>query len=127
MSQFANIIVAFTALVHIGLMIIEVFFWKQPFVHERLEFTLQEAVKATPIVANAGLYNGFIGAGLIWSLASGSKGYSVKIFFLICVIIAGIFGAVTLKPTTLIIQTLPALAALLLVWISRPLSNQLPD
>ena len=123
MPQLANIIVAFTALVHIGLMIAEIFFWKQPFIHERLGFTLQEAIKVAPIVANAGLYNGFIGSGLIWGLVSGTKGYPIKIFFLVCVTIAGIFGAVTLRPTTLIIQTLPGVAALFFIWLTRPQSN----
>jgi len=127
MSKFANIAVAFNALVHIGLMIGEIFFWKQPLIHERLEFSLQEAIKVAPIVANAGLYNGFIGSGLIFSLASGVDGYPIKIFFLTCVIVAGIFGAITLRPTTLIIQTFPAVLALVLVWISRPLSEQLED
>jgi putative membrane protein len=86
----------------------------------RLGFNLTEATKAAAIVANAGLYNGFIASGLTWGIISGTKGYPIKIFFLTCVIIAGLFGAVTLRPTTLIIQTLPAIAALICVWLSRP-------
>jgi putative membrane protein len=101
-------------------MIAEMFFWKQPFIHERLDFTLADAIKVAPIVANAGLYNGFIGSGLIWGLASGTSGYPIKIFFFVCVIIAGLFGAITLRPTTLIIQTAPALLALILVWLTKP-------
>jgi putative membrane protein len=120
MSQAANVLTALTALIHILLMIAEMFFWKQPLIHERLGFTLPTAIQVAPIVANAGLYNGFIGSGLIWGLASGAPGYPIKIFFLVCVIIAGLFGAITLRPTTLIIQTMPALIALILVWLTRP-------
>jgi putative membrane protein len=68
-------------------------------------------------VANAGLYNGFIAAGLVWSLLSSTHPQDVRFFFLTCVMVAGIFGAATLKtPKTLGLQTLPALVALLLVW-----------
>jgi putative membrane protein len=111
----ANILTALTALMHTLLMIAEIFFWKQPFIHERLGFTVPEAIKVAPIVANAGLYNGFIGSGLIWGLASGTSGTPIKIFFLVCVIIAGLFGAITLRPTTLLIQATPALLALIFV------------
>lgn len=93
------------------------FFWKEPVVHQRLGYTLEEAIKVAPIVANAGLYNGFLAAGLIWGLVSGKDGNQFKFFSLICFIIAGIFGAATLKWTTLIIQTVPSAIALLLVWI----------
>jgi putative membrane protein len=87
----------------------------------RLCFNLTEATKAAAIVANAGLYNGFIASGLTWGILSGSEDYPIKIFFLAYVIIAGLFGALTLKPTTLLIQTLPGIAALICVWLSRPM------
>jgi putative membrane protein len=119
MPQLANLFVAFVALVHILLCIAEIFFWKEPVIHQRLGFTLEEALKIAPIVANAGLYNGFLATGLIWGLISGKNGDAIKVFFLSCVIIAGIFGAVTLKWTTLLIQTAPGAIALFLVWISR--------
>jgi putative membrane protein len=105
--------------VHIILFAVEIFFGKEPVIHQRLGFTLDEALKVAPIVANAGLYNGFITAGLIWGLVSGKNGEAIKVFFLVCVIIAGIFGAVTLKWTTLLIQTAPGAIALFLVWISK--------
>jgi putative membrane protein len=121
MSQAANVLTAIAALIHFALMIAEIFFWKQPFIHERLGFNLTEATKAAAIVANAGLYNGFIASGLTWGILSGPKGHPIKIFFLTCVIIAGLFGSVTLRPTTLLIQTLPGVAALICVWLSRPM------
>jgi putative membrane protein len=119
MPQIANLFVGFVALVHILLCVVEIFFWKEPFIHGRLGFTLEEALKVAPIVANAGLYNGFIAAGLIWGLISGRTGDAIKIFFLACVIIAGIFGAATLTRTPLLIQTAPGAIALFLVWISK--------
>ena len=119
MPQIANLFVAIASLIHIILCVVEIFFWKEPVIHQRLGFTLEEAIKVAPIVANAGLYNGFIAAGLIWGLISTRTGDAVKIFFLVCVIIAGIFGAVTLKWTTLVIQTAPGAIALFLVWISN--------
>jgi putative membrane protein len=119
MPQITNLFVGFVALVHIILCVVEIFFWKEPVIHQRLGFTLEEALKVAPIVANAGLYNGFIAAGLIWGLISGRTGDAIKIFFLACVIIAGIIGAATLTWTPLLIQTAPAAIALFLVWISR--------
>ena len=119
MPLFANLFVVIIALIHILIFVVEIFFWKEPFVHQRLGFTLEEAIKVAPIVANAGLYNGFIAAGLIWGLISGRTGDAIKIFFLVCVIIAGIFGAATLTRTPLLIQTAPGAIALSLLWISK--------
>lgn len=119
MSQLANLFVAIASLIHIILCVVEIFFWKEPVIHQRLGFTLEEAIKVAPIVANAGLYNGFIAAGLIWGLISGRTSDAIKIFFLACVIIAGIFGAATLTWTPLLIQTAPGAIALFLVWILR--------
>lgn len=119
MPLIANLFVAFVALIHIILCVVEISFWKESVIHQRLGFTLEEAIKVAPIVANAGLYNGFLAAGLIWGLVSGKNGDAIKVFFLTCVIIAGIFGAVTLTRTPLLIQTAPGIIALFLVWISR--------
>ena len=119
MPLFGNLFVAIVALVEIILCIAEIFFWKEPVIHQRLGFTLEEAIKVAPIVANAGLYNGFLAAGLIWGLVSGKTGDAIKLFFLVCVIIAGIFGAATLTRTPLLIQTAPAAIALFLIWILR--------
>jgi len=119
MPQIANLFVAFVALVHIIILVVEMFFWKEPVIHQRLGYTLEDAIKVAPIVANAGLYNGFLAAGLIWGLMSGKTGDAIKVFFLACVIIAGIFGAATLTRTPLLIQTAPGAIALFLVWISR--------
>jgi putative membrane protein len=127
MPLFANFFVVIVALVHIIIFVVEMFFWKQPVIHERLGFALEEAIKVAPIVANAGLYNGFLAAGLIWGLVSGKTGDAIKVFFLVCVIIAGIFGAATLTRTPLLIQTAPGAIALFLVWISRWKNSDSPE
>lgn len=112
----AQFLVGLVALIHIVISISEIFLWKKPVVHERIGFNQAEADKAAPIVANAGLYNGFLAAGLIWSLLMSTNAATIQLFFLTCVFIAGVFGAVTLKWTTLILQTLPSLITLVAVW-----------
>jgi putative membrane protein len=111
----AQVLVGLVALIHIVISISEIFLWKKPVVHERIGFNQTEADKVAPIVANAGLYNGFLAAGLIWSLLMSTNAATIQLFFLTCVFTAGIFGAVTLKWTTLILQTLPSLIALVAV------------
>lgn len=118
MQTVATIAVVFVAVVHIIISIVEIFLWEKPPVYERLGFTADVARQVTPIVRNAGLYNSFIAAGLIWGAFTKSDPLSVRVFFLVCVVIAGIFGALTLKRTTLVLQTLPASIALILVWLA---------
>ena len=122
MQLLANVAVGIVALVHVAISVAELFLWKRPGVYGRLDrfnFNQDEANKVAPIVANAGLYNAFIASGLVWSLFATSDSQSLKLFFLSCVVIAGIYGAATLKRTTLVLQTLPALLAAFLVWIAN--------
>lgn len=113
MSIFTPTAILIIAIIHLVISIVEMFFWNNSIIYQRLDYTAELAAKVAPIVANAGLYNGFIAAG--WSAFSNNK--SLSVFFLVCVIIAGIFGALTLKSTTLFIQTLPAFIVLTLVLI----------
>jgi putative membrane protein len=115
----ATALIGLVALVQLVIALVEIFLWNIPRVHGRLQFTAAEAKKVGPIVANAGLYNSFLAAGLTWALFSGSGRPGISIFFLTCVVVAGVFGAFTLKPTTLVLQTAPGLAALAAVWITR--------
>jgi putative membrane protein len=98
--------------------VVEMFLWMHPKVYSRLLFEEDDARKVAPIVRNAGLYNAFLAAGLIWGIAELRAGHGdVLAFFLACVAIAGVFGAITLKtsspfPLTLLIQTLPAVLGL---------------
>jgi putative membrane protein len=117
-SMAANVLVCLVALVHVAISFVEMLLWNKPIIHRRLTFTDDEARKVAPIVANAGLYNGFLAAGLTWGLLSTGDALSIKMFFLACVIVAGIFGAMTLKWTTLVLRAVPGAVALLSVWLS---------
>jgi putative membrane protein len=114
----ATIAVVFVAVIHIFISVVEILLWEKPLVHQRLGFTADVANQVAPIVKNAGLYNSFIAAGLIWGAFTTSNFLSIRVFFLVCVVIAGIFGALTLKRTTLVLQTIPASIALLFVWLA---------
>jgi putative membrane protein len=120
MPLIADIAVLFVAALHVAIGSVEMFLWQRPKVYSRLEqfgFTQTEASKVAPIVANAGLYNLFVAAGLAWSVAT--KNPTSSLFFLGFVAIAGIYGAATLKRSTLVLQTLPAALAVLAVWAAR--------
>ena len=120
MHAVANVAVSIVALIHTAIGIAEMLLFPRPKVYTRLErfaFTQAEATKVAPIVANAGLYNLFVTAGLAWSVYTGQP--TTAIFFLLCVAVAGLFGAVTLEPTTLMLQTIPAALALLAVWAAN--------
>ena len=123
MKIVATIGVTFVAVIHIAISVVEIFFWKTPLIHQRLDFTTELADKVYPIVQNAGLYNGFIAAGLIWGAFARRDALAIRVFFLVCVVIAGIFGALTLKETTLVLQTLPASVALIFVWLASSQSK----
>jgi putative membrane protein len=113
----ANILVVIVALLHIGFLALEMFFWDHPVGRKRFGLTPEFAKESAALAANQGLYNGFLAAGLIWGMVINST--PIKIFFLVCVLIAGIFGGVTTRRTILYIQALPAFLALLAVLLSR--------
>jgi putative membrane protein len=113
----ANVLVLMVALLHIGFLTLEMFFWDHPIGRRRFGLTPEFAKESATLAANQGLYNGFLAAGLLWGLAIDST--AVKIFFLLCVLIAGIFGGFTARRTILYIQALPALLALIAVYLSR--------
>ena len=117
MSLVANILVVIVALLHVGFLALEMFFWDHPFGRRRFGMTPEYSRASAALAANQGLYNGFLAAGLIWGLVIDSA--PVKIFFLLCVLVAGIFGGFTARRTILYIQALPALIALILVFLSR--------
>ena len=109
----ANVAVAFIALSHLGFLYLEMFLWTKP-VGRRIFGTTPELAQGSRVLAaNQGLYNGFLAAGLIWGLATSNREF--QIFFLVCVIVAGIFGAATAKRSILFGQALPAAIALSLV------------
>jgi putative membrane protein len=116
MSIIANILVAFVALLHLMFLVLEMFLWTKPFGRRTFGLTPELAEASAKLAANQGLYNGFLAAGLIWGLVTYS--FEVKVFFLVCVIVAGIFGAFTAKRSILWVQALPGALALAAVWFS---------
>ena len=113
----ANILVGFVALLHIGFLVLEMFYWDHPVGRKRFGLTPEFSKESATLAANQGLYNGFLAAGLIWGLIIDST--PVKIFFLVCVLIAGIYGGFTARRTILYIQALPGLLALIFVFLFR--------
>ncbi len=111
-----QIAIVFVALEHLGFLVLEMFLWTTPAGRRIFGLSAEVAQGSRALAANQGLYNGFLAAGLIWSLYDGIH---AQVFFLTCVIIAGIFGAITAKRTILWVQALPAAVALLLVWFAN--------
>ena len=117
MTALANILIVIVALLHLGFLALEMFFWDHPFGRKRFGMTAEYSKASASLAANQGLYNGFLAAGLLWGLLTDQ--FAVKMFFLICVIIAGIYGGLTARRTILYIQALPGLLALMLLYLSR--------
>ena len=115
MKTVAHIAVALVALLHLYFLVLEMFLWEKPLGLRIFGLTPEFAKASRALAANQGLYNGFIAAGLVWGLSLGSTGDSIKIFFLGCVIVAGVFGALTANRRILWVQALPAAIALALV------------
>ena len=113
----ANILVAAVALLHLYFMILEMFLWEKPAGLRAFGLTPEFAAASKTLAANQGLYNGFLVAGLIWGLLLGADGMQIKTFFLGCVIVAGVYGGLTVKMKILYIQALPAALALALLLI----------
>ena len=116
MTTLANILIGIVALLHLGFLVLEMFFWDHPG-RKRFGMTAEYSKASATLAANQGLYNGFLAAGLVWGLVSGD--FSIKIFFLVCVVIAGIYGGLTAKRSILYIQALPGLLALLAVYLAQ--------
>lgn len=119
MKTVANILIALVALLHVGFLVLEMFLWTTPFGLKTFNMTPQVAASSAVLAANQGLYNGFLAAGLAWGLIARMNADAIKIFFLACVIVAGLFGAATAKVSILFVQALPAALALLAVLASR--------
>lgn len=114
MNALSNALVGLVALLHLAFLVLEMFFWNHPIGQKIFNMTPEVSASSAVLAANQGLYNGFLAAGLIWGLVAGRR--DVKLFFLGCIVVAGVFGAVTAKITILFTQALPALIAGLLVW-----------
>ncbi|WP_062064059.1 DUF1304 domain-containing protein [Cellvibrio sp. OA-2007] len=112
MTILTNILIALIALLHVYILVLEMFLWEKPAGLRAFRNTPEKAAATKVLAANQGLYNGFLAAGLVWGLWLGAAGTSIKIFFLVCVALAGIYGAATAARKIVYIQTLPAAIAL---------------
>lgn len=115
MSIAADVVVALVALLHLYFLVLEMFLWDKPAGLRAFGHSREAAAASKVLAANQGLYNGFLAAGLVWGLIQGAAGAPVKVFFLACVLIAGVYGALTASRKILVVQALPALVALGLV------------
>jgi putative membrane protein len=114
----ANVVVGLVALLHLYFLVLEMFLWDKPAGLRAFGHTKEAAAASKVLAANQGLYNGFLAAGLLWGLARGAAGTDIKVFFLACVLIAGIYGALTASRKILYVQALPAAIGLVLVLLS---------
>jgi putative membrane protein len=115
MTTAANIAIGLVALLHAYFLVLEMFLWDTKFGRRVFGSTPEFAAASKVLAANQGLYNGFLAAGLAWGLALGDAGLQVKVFFLACVIVAGVFGAATASRAILFVQAIPGILALALL------------
>ena len=113
-----SILTGVVALIHLYILVLEMLLWDKPQGMKAFGTTPAFAAESKTLAANQGLYNGFLAAGLIWGIWLGEAGDPIKVFFLLCVGVAGLFGAVTVSRKILFVQTIPAAVALVGVWLA---------
>jgi len=120
MSFIANCLVAVVAALHVHFLVLEMFLWTKPLGLKTFRNSIEKATESAVLAANQGLYNGFLAAGLVWGLFHPTPAFAfqIKAFFLLCVIVAGIYGAATVSRRILYVQALPAAIALILLWLA---------
>jgi putative membrane protein len=120
MIWIANALVALVALLHVYFLILEMFLWTKPLGLKTFRQPIEKAQDSAVLAANQGLYNGFLAAGLGWGLIHGNPAFAfqIKTFFLLCVIVAGSYGAATVSRRILYVQAAPAVLALILLWLA---------
>ena len=120
MIHVANALVAVVAALHLYFLVLEMFLWTRPAGLKAFGLTPEKAADSAVLAANQGLYNGFLAAGLVWGLIQGNPGFAfqIKAFFLLCVIIAGVYGAASVSRKILFVQALPAAIALILLYLA---------
>ena len=119
MSMIANVLVGLVALIHLYIVVLEMVLWDKPFGRKVFGNSKEFASASKVLAANQGLYNGFLAAGLIWGLSMGAAGQPVQLFFLGCVIVAGLYGAMTVGIKILFVQTVPAALAVAAILLGR--------
>ena len=116
----ASIAIVLVAALHVYFLVLEMFLWRTPFGRRTFGTTAEFADSSAVLAANQGLYNSFLAAGLLWALVwyGVTGGRAILAFFLICVVVAGLFGGLTVSWRILIVQALPAVIAIALLWLS---------
>ena len=120
MVWIANALVAIVALLHAYFLILEMFLWTRPLGLKTFRNTQEKANDSAVLAANQGLYNGFLAAGLFWGLLhpTPAVAFQIKVFFLLCVIVAGAYGAYSASRRILVVQAAPAALALIMLWLA---------
>ncbi|MGW6013511.1 DUF1304 domain-containing protein [Streptomyces sp. NPDC055210] len=120
MQTLANVLVGLVAVLHVYILVLEMFLWERKPGRGLHGFDAEMARATAPLAANQGLYNGFLAAGLIWGLiADDPTGFAAQVFFLVCVVVAGLYGAATANRRILFAQALPGALALAAVLVAR--------
>jgi len=114
MSLTTQALIALVALAHLYFLVLEMFLWTRPLGMKVFRLTREKAESTKVLAANQGLYNGFLAAGLLWSIIGERR--DVATFFLACVVVAGLYGAATVNKRIFIVQSVPALIALVALW-----------
>jgi len=119
LHQIANVLVALMALLHVYILVLEMFLWTTGRGRKAFGTTPEFAEASKVLAANQGLYNGFLAAGLAWGLALGPAGDGIKLFFLGCILVAGLYGGLTATRKILFIQAVPALLSIGVLLLAR--------
>lgn len=119
LATLANAAVLLVALIHVYILVLEMFLWDKPQGMKAFRLTPAFAAQTKALAANQGLYNGFLAAGLFWGLWLGAEGVGVSCFFLLCVLVAGLYGGATVGRRILVVQALPAALGLVLLMLGR--------
>jgi putative membrane protein len=114
----ANILIALVALLHVYFLVLEMFLWDTPYGRRTFNLTPDFAAASRVLAANQGLYNGFLAAGLLWGLSLGIAGVAIKTFFLVCVVVAGVYGGYSVNRRIFFVQAIPAIIALVVLHLS---------
>ncbi len=120
MIWIANLLVALVAVLHFYFLVLEMLLWQKPLGLKTFRNSPEKAAETAVLAANQGLYNGFLASGLVWGLwhSAPAFGFQIKAFFLLCVIVAGVYGAATVSRRILYVQAAPATIALILLWLA---------
>ncbi len=119
MATASQILTGLVAALHVYFLVLEMFLWTGPIGQKTFGRTAQQQLETKSLAQNQGLYNGFLAAGLVWSYVATTAAFDIRVFFLVCVVVAGVYGAATAAKQILFVQALPAAAALAVTLLAR--------